>query len=81
MIYTVVINNYKLRDTPKDIKKIKSSFRRGENLPGVFTEELLEITMVGDGYCVLKTLQQDLFNCEIPVVLLESGIRNLHTLQ
>lgn len=67
MQYRVKINGITLRDSPKEIRNLQSSFVRDQDLPGVFVEELVQIVFVGDGYCKLKEYQEDLEFCELSI--------------
>lgn len=68
MKYQIYINGAEIKTTPKDINTLKSKFLRDEDLPGVFVEEILEVTFLNDGYCKLKEIQETLQICEFPIL-------------
>lgn len=67
MKYQIYINGAEIKTTPIDINTLKSKFIRDEDLPGVFVEEILEVTFINDGYCKLKEIQEQHTLCEFPV--------------
>lgn len=68
MKYKITLSNVQLKTNPIGLDRIQYKFERDDGLFGIFAIAVLNLTFVGDGFCILRDIQNSDENlCSVPI--------------
>ena len=67
--YRVYLGGVLLKNIPLGLETFSKEFARDNNIYGVYSIASFDLTFVGDGYCILRDLQESLNSCQKTILI------------
>lgn len=75
--YRVTLNGTILNQVPQGLDKLTTEFIRDNEIFGIYVVSSFDLVFIGDGYCLLRDIQNDLSVCDV-TILVEERCRGVY---
>lgn len=75
--YRVTLNGTMLNQVPQGLDKLTTEFIRDNEIFGIYVVSSFDLVFIGDGYCLLRDIQNDLSVCDV-TILVEERCRGVY---
>ena len=75
--YRVTLNGTILNQVPQGLDKLTTEFIRDNEIFGIYVVSSFDLVFIGDGYCLLRDIQNDLSVCDV-TILVEEKCRGVY---
>ena len=74
--YRVYLGDVLLKNIPIGLENFSKEFARDNNIYGVYSIASFDLTFVGDGFCILRDLQENVDSCQ-KTILIQKKCNNI----